>query len=175
MHSGAHKKLDCWSAAAEKSSPALHAARAVWSNIIPLLQKKKKNSLSRVPLPARRPPAVKTKSKHKRRIKRGTKDEKLCPAVEQSWSALFGLIAAPQHFGVPARRHRCHGSEIYDLPTLKQGGGAESRARHARREKIPSLNGASERLRSAHTLSCLFDLAHQLAMLMTTAEGHTSK
>lgn len=42
LHSGAHKKLDCWSAAAEKSSPALHAARAVWSNIIPLLQEKKK-------------------------------------------------------------------------------------------------------------------------------------
>lgn len=39
--SGAHKKLDCWSAAAEKSSPAVRAARAVWSNIIPLLQKKK--------------------------------------------------------------------------------------------------------------------------------------
>lgn len=85
------------------------------------------------------PPAVKTKSKHRRRIKRGTEDEKLCPAVEQSRSALFGLIAAPQHFGVPARRHRCHGGEIYDLPTLKQRGGAESRAREARREKIPSL------------------------------------
>lgn len=82
-------------------------------------------------------------AKHRRRIKRGTEDEKLCPAVEQSWSALFGLIAAPQHFGVPARRHRCHGSEIYDLPTLKQRGGAGSRARRARREKIPSLNGAS--------------------------------
>lgn len=116
-------------------------------------RKKKKNSLSRVPLPARRPPAVKTKSKHRRRIKRGTEDEKLCPAVEQSRSALFGLIAAPQHFGVPARRHRCHGVEIYDLPTLKQRGGAESRARQARREKIPSLNGASERRRSARLKS----------------------
>lgn len=100
----------------EESSYAAHAERTMQSNINPLSLKK--------PLALRTasepPPAVKTKSKQKHRMKRSPKMKNCHMLLNKAQSALPGLIAVARHFYVPGQpgftregHDGSHGSEIF--------------------------------------------------------------